>query len=367
MTAEIDGQRQRLAQWVKRHPAFGAELGEFASLAGGQSSTLFRFTCEGRQGAYVIRMEPKDRQIFLAPDITLEFRLAQGLAGAGIPVAPPVAVESDASILGAPFMVMGEVLGSAPLGRPSMHVAGLLPELTPDQRRALGTATLDVLAGIHALDWRITHPFMAEMAGESGGLDRHLDHLARWYAWTVQGRAFPVTDQALDYLLRHRASLADAPDVLLWGDARPGNILFGPDQAPAAVLDWEAALIGPAGLDLGYLLMMDRFHADAIGVERLPGWLDEGQTIARYAATAGSPVADLDYFIVMGAFFMATTMIRAGDMGIASGKFAPGSRFGSDNTATQIIAQQLGLPMPPLSPDFIAHRGLAPGSKGLAA
>ncbi len=361
------GQRQRFAAWVKQHPAFTGELGDFAPLAGGQSSTLFRFTCTDTPGAFVVRMEPKDRQIFLAPDITLEFRLAQGLAGAGIPVASPVAVESDAGVLGAPFMVMGEVFGQAPLGRPSMHVAGLLPELTPAQRQAIGTATLDTLASIHALDWRVTHPFMADMAGESGGLDRHLDHLARWYGWTVQGRPFPVTDEALAYLLRHRARLAEAPDVLLWGDARPGNILFGPDQAPAAVLDWEAALIGPAGLDLGYLLMMDRFHADAIGVERLPGWLDEAQTIARYTAASGAPVADLDYFIVMGAFFMATTMIRAGDMGLASGKFAPGSRFGSDNTATQIIAAQLGLDMPPLSPDFIAHRGLAPGTKGLAA
>jgi aminoglycoside phosphotransferase (APT) family kinase protein len=202
---------------------------------------------------------------------------------------------------------------------------------------------------------------------QTGGVDRYLDHLSRWYDWTVQGRAFPATDAALAYLKRTRASLTDSPDVLLWGDARPGNILFATDQSVAAVLDWEAALIGPRGLDLGYWLMMDRFHAEAIGVARLPGWPDEAETIARYAAAAGMAVPDLDYFIVMGAFFMATTMIRAADMGVASGKFAPGTRFGCDNTATQIIAQQLGLTIPPLSSDFIAHRGLPPGAKGLAA
>jgi aminoglycoside phosphotransferase (APT) family kinase protein len=133
------------------------------------------------------------------------------------------------------------------------------------------------------------------------------------------------------------------------------------------VLDWEAALIGPRGLDLGYWLMMDRFHAEAIGVTRSQGWPTEAETIARYAASADMSIPDLDYFIVMGAFFMATTMIRAADMGVASGKFAPGTRFGSDNTATQIIAEQLGLPIPPLSPDFITHRGLVPGTKVLAA
>ena len=41
-----------------------------------------------------------------------------------------------------------------------------------------------------------------------------------------------------------------------------GTISASPDaHAVAALLDWEAALVGPRGLDLGYWLMMDRFHA----------------------------------------------------------------------------------------------------------
>jgi aminoglycoside phosphotransferase (APT) family kinase protein len=364
---EISGQRARFGDWLKRHPAFEAELAEFAPLAGGQSSTLFRFACADRPAAWVVRMEPRGNQIFLAPDIVREFRIAEGLAQARVMVATPVAVETDAAILGAPFMVMGEVAGRAPLGRPSMHLAGLLPELSAPQRAALANNAVGALASVHAADWRVTHPFMAQELGAEGGLDRYLDHLVRWYDWTVQGRSFPVTDQALAYLRSARASLTDTRDVLLWGDARPGNILFAPDQSVAAVLDWEAALIGPRGLDLGYWLMMDCFHAEAIGVERLQGWPSEAETIARYAAAAGMAVPDLDYFMVMGAFFMATTIIRAADMGAASGKFAPDTRFGSDNTATQIIAERLGLPIPPLSPEFIAHRGLASGAKGLAA
>jgi aminoglycoside phosphotransferase (APT) family kinase protein len=352
--------RDRLAAWVKVHPAFAGELAEFAPMAGGQSSTLFRFTCTDGPAAYIIRMEPQGRQIFLAPDIGAEFRIAEGLAKAGLPMAPSIALEPGGEVLGAPFMVMGEVRGVAPLGRPSMHVAGLLTELDEPERARLSGNAIDALAAVHGVDWRRTHGFL------SGSLDQHLDHLDRWYGWTVQSREFPVTNAALAYLKAGRAALQDTPDVLLWGDARPGNILFAPDQSVAALLDWEAALIGPRGLDLGYWLMMDRFHADAIGVGRLPGWPVEAETIARYAAASGIDAPDLDYFIVMGAFFMATTIIRAADMGIASGKFAPDTRFGFDNTATQIIADQLGLPMPPLSPDFVAHRGLAAGSAGLA-
>ena len=353
-------ERVSLAAWVKGHPAFAGELAEFAPMAGGQSSTLFRFTCTDGPAAYIIRLEPRGRQIFLAPDIGAEFRIAEGLAKAGLPTAPSIAVEPSGDVLGAPFMVMGAVEGVAPLGRPSMHVAGLLTELDAAQRSRLAAAGIEALAGVHAVDWHKTHSFMA------GNLDHHLNHLARWYDWTVKGREFPVTDAALAYLKTGRAALQKTPDVLLWGDARPGNILFAPDQSVAVLLDWEAALIGTRGIDLGYWLMMDRFHADAIGIARLPGWPSEAETIAHYAAASGIDVPDLDYFIMMGAFFMATTIIRASDMGISSGKFATDTRFGFDNTATQILADLLGVPMTPLSPDFVAHRGLAVGSKGLS-
>jgi aminoglycoside phosphotransferase (APT) family kinase protein len=365
---ELEAQRERLAEWLKRQPTFGpqAEIDSFAPLAGGQSSVLFRLTVQDRPEAFVIRMEPRGRQIFLTPDIVREFRIAEGLAQAGIPTAPLIAVEPKENVLGAPFMVMGEVNGVAPLGRPSMHTSGLLTELDAGERTRLSENSIEVLAKIHAVNWRRHHPFLA--AGDSSitGLDRHLDHLTKWYAWTVRDRNFPLTDTALAYLQSARAGLTPQPDVLLWGDARPGNILFAPDQSVAAVLDLEAALIGPSGLDLGYWLMMDCFHAEAIGVARLPGWPREAETIALYAESAGIPVPDLDYFIVMGAFFMATTIIRAADLGIASGKFASGTRFAFENTATQIIADRLGLQIPPLSPDFVAHRGLPSGTAGLA-
>lgn len=354
----------RFADWLKAHPAFGGALATFEPLAGGQSSTLFRFTSTGDAEACIIRAEPRGRQIFFRPDIIREFRIAEGLAEAGVPTAPLYAVESDEAVLGAPFMVMGEVAGRAPLGRPSMHMSGLLTELDGAERARLSGNAIDVLAQIHNVNWHSTHPFLAN---EAGGLDHHLDHLTRWYHWTVQGRTFPVTDAALAHLQTARADLTDMPDVLLWGDARPGNILFAPDRSVAAVLDLEAALIGPRGLDLGYWIMMDRFHSDAIAVPRLPGWPGDAQTIARYSAASGIAVPDIDYFILMGAFFMATTIIRAGDLGIAAGRFAPNTRFGHDNTATQILADQLGLPIPPLSHDFVTHRGLPPGSRGLAA
>ena len=61
---------------------------------------------------------------------------------------------------------------------------------------------------------------------------------------------------------------------------------------------------------------------------------------------------------LMGAFFIATTLIRQADIGVEQGRLAPDTRMGHDNTTTQIIARRLGLPEPALSPDFAAHRQL---------
>ena len=56
---------------------------------------------------------------------------------------------------------------------------------------------------------------------------------------------------------------------------------------------------------------------------------------------------------------MATTLIRQADARVARGLAPPDTRMGHDNTVTQMIARRLGLPVPDLSPDYLAHRGVA--------
>jgi aminoglycoside phosphotransferase (APT) family kinase protein len=225
---------------------------------------------------------------------------------------------------------------------------------------------IDAMAALHALDWRETHPFLGNTSEPGGGLRAHLDQLTEWYGWAARGRPYPITDTALAYLQAGIGQLQDTREVFLWGDARPGNILFADDQSVAAVLDWEGALVGPRALDVAYWLMSDLFHADAIGIARAPGWPAQHEVLARYREASGCDVTDIDYFIVMGAFFMGTTLIRATDNGIAAGRLPPGSTMGHANTLTQILADRLGMAIPPLSPDFIAHRGLPAGTMGLA-
>lgn len=355
----------RLERWLATNAAFGPEarLVRVEDMAGGQSSDMMRMICR-MPGAvadetFIIRREPRARQLFLKPDVVREYRVIEGVGQSGtVPIVPLITVEPDESVLDAPFFVMREIEGFAPMGRPSLHVAGPLKTLTLEARARLWDQAMNALVAIHALDWRTTHPFLIAEYGEGDPLSQYIDKLGQWYQWTTQGRPFPITDQALAYLQRGAAAFADEPSVLLWNDARVGNMMFTEDGTLQAVIDWEGSIVGPRGLDIGYWMMMDAFQAESIGVARVEGWPSEAETLARYEALSGHKITNIDYFIVMAAFFIATTLIRQADLGAAAGRFAANTRMGHDNSTTQIIAARLGLPLPDLSPDFIKHRRL---------
>jgi len=364
---------RRLREWLPSQPNFGpeAEIVSLRTLAGGQSSELLSLECRRRSGdaieQFVIRLEQRGKQLFLAPDIVREYRVIDAVARySSVPVPHLEALDSEGAVLGVPFLIMRHVDGRAPLGRPSMHIVGMLTELDPAQRQQVAFNGIDALAGIHAID-PCHAQILSGKAGGGNGIDRHLRQLTDWYNWAVAGRAFPITDYALDYLIRHRSALKNEDDVLLWGDARPGNILFGRDQSVRAVLDWEGAFIGPRSLDVGYWIMMDMFHAESIGAPRLAGWPSEAEVLARYRASAQAELHDLDYFVVLGAFFIATTLIRAVDIAVEAGRLPAQTQMAHANTATQIAAERLGIAIPPLSPDFKAYRGLRADFTGISA
>jgi aminoglycoside phosphotransferase (APT) family kinase protein len=358
------------ARWAESFQASSQPFAieRFERLSKGQSSDLFQVSCrQGERAAqYVVRLQPRARQLFLKPDVLREARTLQALEAYPRVPSPKVWwIEPDARVLDAPFFVMQHVEGRVPLGRPSLHLAGMLPELEPTRRAALWSSAMDALVAIHAVDWRKSHAFLAPAEPATSYLGNYLQKMVEWHAWTVRGRKFLLTDAALDYLLRNRSSIDDSEPVLVWNDARVGNMIFGADDRVAAVIDWEGPVIGPAGIDLGYWMMMDEFHAEAIGVSRLEGWPGAAETLARYQQRSGREVRQIDYFIVLAAFFIATTLIRQADLGVAAGRLPAGTQMGYANTTTQMIARRLGLQPPPLSSDFIAHRQL--GQLAIAA
>jgi len=363
MTAAVEDLAGALVAWLSERTGIDdITVSGFARPAAGQSSdnVLFDATFAGRIDHLVIRRQAYQSTIFLDPDVAREARVLQGLSAAGVRVPTVRWIEPDPSILGAPFFIMDRVEGRVPLGKPSIHTAGWLPSLTTAERERLWSSALDILVSVHHVPWRSTLGFLLNGDEDAATVNAHVAALADWYRWTTGERSYPITDAALAYLEEHLTEVGPGEPVLLWGDPRVGNIIFDSDNTVAAAVDWETAGIGPASRDVAHWLFFDEFQTLAVGIERLPGWPDRETTVASYETRSGRRLRDLDFFDVMESLFMATTLIRQADRRVAMGLALPETRMGHDNTVTQMLARKLGLAVPPLSPDYIAHRGGPP-------
>jgi aminoglycoside phosphotransferase (APT) family kinase protein len=324
----------------------------------GQSNEtiLFDASVAGYVERLVLRRQAVGTTIFRDPDVLREARVLQGLGAAGVRVPHVRWIEPDPSVLGAPFFVMDRIEGRVPLGKPSIHTVGWLPTLTRSERERLWSSALDVLISVHAVPWLSTHDFLLDGDPKATTVDAHVSTLADWYRWSTAERVYPITDAALEYLQEHLAEVDSGESVLLWGDPRVGNMVFRDDNTVAAALDWETASIGPVERDVAHWLFFDEFQTEAVGIERLPGWPDRETTVACYEGNSGRRLEHLGFYEVMETLFMATTLIRQADRRVAVGLAPPHNRMGHDNTVTQMLARKLGLPVPPLSADYTAHR-----------
>jgi aminoglycoside phosphotransferase (APT) family kinase protein len=360
LSASVEELGGALASWLAER--LGTEDVALRSLTrpeAGQSNdtVVCEVSAKGRPLHLVVRRQAVGTTIFREPDVLREARVLQGLAPTGVPVPEVHWLEPDPSVLGAPFFVMERISGRVPLGKPSIHTVGWVPRLSASERSRLWANALEVLVALHAVDWEDSHAFLLDHDPANALVEPHVRALVDWYRWSAAGRQFPITDAAVDYLERTVAGVDCGDPVLLWGDPRVGNMIFAEDHSVAAALDFETAMIGPAARDVAHWLFFDDFQTDAVGIERLAGWPDRTTTIARYEALSGRHLGNLEFFDVMESLFMATTLIRQADARVARGVAQPATRMGHDNTVTQMLARTLELPVPDLSPDYLAHRG----------
>jgi aminoglycoside phosphotransferase (APT) family kinase protein len=188
-------------------------------------------------------------------------------------------------------------------------------------------------------------------------LGARLAHMSEWYRWVTAGRTFPITDAALNHLTSSMPA-DTGPAVLVWGDARMGNLMFADDWSVAAVLDWELASIGPAGIDLGWWLAFEEFATSAHGIEPVTGSPARDDTIARYEQLTGCSVGEPRWFETYALWVLTVTVIRMADIGVANGRLPADNRMGEGNLTAQMLARRLDLPVPDLDPHYAARRGL---------
>jgi aminoglycoside phosphotransferase (APT) family kinase protein len=183
-----------------------------------------------------------------------EFDLLRAAHAAGVPVPKVYWLADDAETLGAPFFVMERVDGETIARR-------LLRDDAYAEARRVMTGQLGrILAAIHRID-RATHQlaFLTEPPPREPPAKAELDRYEQIFR-VISPDPHPTFELAIRWL-RARLPAVDRR-VVVHGDFRIGNVIFGPEGV-RAVLDWELAHVGDPMEDLAWMCVRSwRFGND---------------------------------------------------------------------------------------------------------
>ncbi|GIH77915.1 phosphotransferase family protein [Planobispora longispora] len=292
----------RLTGWMSAHvPDVGEPL-EISLISGGRSNLTYVLRTGDRR--LVLRRPPLGHVLPTAHDMRREWRVISALAATPVPVPEPVAFCGDEDVVGAPFYLMGHVDGAAV--RTQQDAAGLSPE----QTRRLSERLAEVLAAIHAVDYREVG--LGDFGRPEGYMTRQLE---RWgQQWQRSKTAELPEHDSLAARLRERLP-AHSASTLVHGDYRLDNTLarLSPDPDILAVVDWEMSTLGDPLADLGLTLTYwqdpdDEERASvpvAAGVTVAPGFLTAREFAAHYAKVSGTDISDLDFYVAFGTYKLA--------------------------------------------------------------
>jgi aminoglycoside phosphotransferase (APT) family kinase protein len=359
--------RPRLERWfATRHPE--AQNIRIADVhipsANGMSSETILFditwTESGQECTQpsAARVTPTAGGLLPEYDLTRERQVIDTVAAStNVRVPATYGVETDTSVLGAPFLVMERLDGRVPADDPPYTAAGWVTELSPPQQARLHDNALVALAGIQSADIGGFGPGVVGHQARGGSpLAQQIAYYERLYDWTAGGRADPTIDGAIEWIHRNFPD-HEAPPGLSWGDARIGNMMFGDDLSITGVLDWEMASIGEAELDLAWFLFLNRVYTEGMGLPSPPGMPSTDATIARYEQLIGRPLLNFHFHEILAATRASIMMMRIGRMMIEAGLLPEDASMPTNNPASQLLATIIGLPAPSETPAWISgHR-----------
>jgi aminoglycoside phosphotransferase (APT) family kinase protein len=238
-----------LGRWLHAELPGFAGLDRIEQFRGGQSNPTFLLTAaDGSR--YVLRKKPAGALLPSAHAVDREFRVISALHGSEVPVARPLCLCTDASVIGTMFYLMEYAAGRN-------FWDATLPGMTPPERAALYDEMNRVMVALHTLD------YAAVGLGDYG---KPGNYFARQIArWSGQYRASETERiEAMEKLLEWLpANIPRAEETaLVHGDYRLDNLIFhAGSPRMLAVVDWELSTLGHPLADFSYHVMLWRLPA----------------------------------------------------------------------------------------------------------
>ena len=271
-----------------------------------------------REQKWVARIAPtaQDVPVFSSYHLDHQFEVIRLVAEkTDVPVPQVRWLEPTGTVLGTPFFLMDYVSGVVPPDvMPYTFGGNWFFDAPAESQRELQDSTVDVLAKLHSIpEPEATFGFLGNGTG-ADALRRNLDWLKSWYEFAVPdiGRS-SLLERALDWLEANwPAEVAATEPVLVWGDARVGNVLYE-DFHPIAVLDWEMATLGPREMDVAWMIFAHMVFQELAGLAGLPGLPDfmrESDVRSTYRNLTGVELGDLHWFYVYSGVIWACVFMR---------------------------------------------------------
>jgi aminoglycoside phosphotransferase (APT) family kinase protein len=251
----------------------------------------------------VLRRPPHGAAAKGGHDMPREYRILEALAPTDVPVAKPLALCEDASVLGAPFYLMERVVGVV---LRDLEIVMALTDAT--SMRAVAESFVGTLARIHA----VKSPALSALGKGEGYCARQVKGWSERYA---KARTDDIDDMAAiaDWLPARVPSTEEA--VFIHNDFKYDNLMVAPRRLHevVAVLDWEMATVGDPLLDLGTSLgyWTDPDDAPELRAMKLsptlaPGGMTRVEVAQRYQEVSGRRVGDMVFAYVLALFKIAT-------------------------------------------------------------
>ena len=300
MTHPLDLPAESLANYLEANVAgFRGPL-TATKFKGGQSNPTYRI--DAASGTCVLRRKPPGPLLPSAHAVDREFRVLQALHGTSVPVAQPLHLCRDESVIGSMFYLMTFVDGRI-FWDPS------LPDMDATARGDIYLGIIDAMAALHTVD-----P-VAVGLGDYGKPGNYFERqIKRWSEQYRASETRPIA--AMDALIDALPARCPADDgvvALAHGDFRIDNLMFHPDEPRViAIVDWELSTLGHPLADLGYFCMALRLPRNPAlpglaGLDRAAlGIPDEAALLARYSQLTGRQIpADWPFVLAFSFFRLA--------------------------------------------------------------
>jgi aminoglycoside phosphotransferase (APT) family kinase protein len=237
--------QERLRAYAAERLGTNLEVVRLARAAGGSSNSTYAFdvveTDGPRSWPLIVRWDP-GYGLVEPYNMARQFKVMHALQSSDVRVPLTYWLETDRSILGCEFYVVGKV--DALIG--DRVIVGSTPE--EERRRRL--AHVETLAAIHRTDWRFRrmHEFM-DLPGQ--GNEYAFREVKRWEE--VINRKLEKPDPLLEAAAAWmRENAIETDDVcLLHGDCSGTNYMYDGDEV-VAVIDWEMSTLGDPMLEVGW-------------------------------------------------------------------------------------------------------------------